>query len=175
MSKVIIKKNELPPASQAGVYTFRVRMVSDDKNTSSHWTPIYNLLIPLNDQDPTKRVQPATMANIYHIKIGIPPAGYPDNYNIYVSWYDPNNLGSYDVYAKWKSGDNWTAWMHMATTSAKNFMLNTPLHLTTVGAPSTYFNMYGIAVTRSNFHKQYNSELALFSTDTMVNGGISLT
>lgn len=155
MPKVIIKKADLPPVSSSGAYVIRTRIVSDDKNTSSYWTPIYYLIIPVENG---KFVKNAVMANIYHTPIG---QSTPQNYSIHVSWHDPNDLGFYDIYTRWYiDGSGWTDWMHMETLSSRNFSFNPPLFLNPVGG----FTKYAVSVTRANFNKEYNPLLALFST-----------
>jgi len=43
VKKAIIKKQELPPLSLDGEYLLRYRILSEDKNRSSHWSPIYKV------------------------------------------------------------------------------------------------------------------------------------
>jgi hypothetical protein len=41
--KVTIENNQLPPLSPNGEYLIRYRVISEDKNRNSHWSPIYKL------------------------------------------------------------------------------------------------------------------------------------
>jgi hypothetical protein len=41
--KVIIEKDNLPPLSPDGEYLIRYRIISEDKNRKSSWSPIYTL------------------------------------------------------------------------------------------------------------------------------------
>lgn len=41
--KVTIVKNDSPPLSPNGKYLIRYRIISEDKNRTSHWSPIYKL------------------------------------------------------------------------------------------------------------------------------------
>ena len=168
MPQVIVKRSELPPVSKNGTYTVRVRVISEDRNSSSYWTPVYTLLLPVG---PDGVVATARQATVYHDPIG---QSLPQNYNIYVSWADPDSLGAYDIYTKWHNSFGWSEWIYLDTVFTKNFAFNPPLHLTTPGDPSSYFDKYGVAVTRPNYQKEYVSDLALFSTDTMATGGIDL-
>ena len=169
MPQIVIKKSDLPAVGKNGTYTIRARIVSDDRNNVSYWTPIYNLILP---PEGSKFVKDAVMANVYHNPIG---QSLPQNYNIYVSWHDPNQLGFYDVYTQWRHADGtWTPWMHFTTLATRNFAFNPPLYLTQFDDPTTFFDMYKVSVTRANFHKEYNPDLALFSTASMPLGGISL-
>ena len=46
-SKVIIKKNDLPPISADDEgYNLRIRLVSQDRNRISFWTPLYTVNAP---------------------------------------------------------------------------------------------------------------------------------
>lgn len=152
--KVTINKENLPAVAANGVYTLRFRIVSKDKNNASYWTPIVNVLLP---REGSKFVKTATSANVYHQRIG---QGTPQNYNVYLTWHDPNNLGFYDVYTRWhKTGGEWTEWELLSRQSSKTLAFTPPLHLSPAG-----FDRYGVAVTRSTFDKQYNPLLALFET-----------
>jgi hypothetical protein len=55
--KVILEKKDLPPLSPDGKYLIRYRIISEDKNRTSHWSPIYALdlrrvLKGINETDP---------------------------------------------------------------------------------------------------------------------------
>lgn len=164
MSKLIIPRSELPAVGKNGVYTMRFRIVSDDRNTFSAWTPIFNVVI---NSDGNKFVKDAVMANVYHQRIG---SSEPKNYNIYLSWHDPDDLGFYDIYTKWHSANGWTDWIKLTTTSSRNFSFNPPMYLVDPSDPETHFDAYGVSVTRPNYHGEYVPELALFSTENMPNG-----
>lgn len=41
IKKTIISKENLPPLSPNGEYVVRYRIISEDKNRTSHWSPIY--------------------------------------------------------------------------------------------------------------------------------------
>jgi hypothetical protein len=43
VKKVTITKKELPPLTPNGEYLLRYRIISEDKNRTSHWSPIYTL------------------------------------------------------------------------------------------------------------------------------------
>jgi hypothetical protein len=43
VKKVTIEKKDLPPLSPDGEYLLRYRVISEDKNRTSHWSPIYAL------------------------------------------------------------------------------------------------------------------------------------
>ena len=66
MVKAIIHKADLPGVSKDGYYTMRFRIVSDDKNSVSYWTPIYNVFVP---DENGKYVKDALTVNVYHSHI----------------------------------------------------------------------------------------------------------
>lgn len=43
VKKVIIEKQDFPPLSPDGEYVLRYRLISEDKNRNSHWSPVYKL------------------------------------------------------------------------------------------------------------------------------------
>jgi hypothetical protein len=43
VKKVTIEKKDSPPLSPKGEYLIRYRVISEDKNRTSHWSPIYKL------------------------------------------------------------------------------------------------------------------------------------
>jgi hypothetical protein len=43
VKKVTIEKKDLPPLTPNGEYLIRYRIISEDKNRTSHWSPIYTL------------------------------------------------------------------------------------------------------------------------------------
>ena len=43
IKKLIIPKNQLPPVNDDNEYVLRYRIISDDKNRSSHYSPIFSV------------------------------------------------------------------------------------------------------------------------------------
>jgi hypothetical protein len=43
VKKVTIEKKDFPPLSPNGEYLLRYRIISEDKNRTSHWSPIYKV------------------------------------------------------------------------------------------------------------------------------------
>jgi len=44
IKKVIISKNDLPAVGESNNHMVRYRIISEDKNRTSHWSPVYNLI-----------------------------------------------------------------------------------------------------------------------------------
>lgn len=43
VKQIIVEKQDLPPLSSEGEYLLRYRIVSEDKNRNSHWSPIHKV------------------------------------------------------------------------------------------------------------------------------------
>jgi hypothetical protein len=43
VKKVTIEKKDLPPLTPNGEYLIRYRIISEDRNRTSHWSPIYTV------------------------------------------------------------------------------------------------------------------------------------
>jgi hypothetical protein len=43
VKQVVVEKKDFPPLSPDGEYVLRYRVVSEDKNRTSHWSPIYKV------------------------------------------------------------------------------------------------------------------------------------
>jgi hypothetical protein len=84
IKKVRIPKNQLPPVGDDNEHLIRYRVVSDDKNRSSHWSPIF--VVPAQD---TQQV--------------IGQLIYTGGILIAV-WGDELNRPSYDIFVKFDGG-----------------------------------------------------------------------
>ena len=78
--KVTIEKRDLPPLSPDGKYLLRYRIISEDKNRNSHWSPIYSL-------DATDYIEAVSSS----IEV--------TNTDVIVSWGNANERSSYDIFA----------------------------------------------------------------------------
>jgi hypothetical protein len=79
VKKVTIEKKQLPPLSADGKYLLRYRIISEDKNRTSHWSPIYSL-------DATGSIESVSSS----IEV--------TNTGITVSWGDANDRSEYDIF-----------------------------------------------------------------------------
>lgn len=54
IQRVVIPISSLPPVNEDGAYSIRYRVISEDQNRISHWSPIYNItpyqdgIVPVN-------------------------------------------------------------------------------------------------------------------------------
>lgn len=44
IKNITIKKDDLPPIGPSRNYSVRYRIISEDKNRVSHWSPVYNVI-----------------------------------------------------------------------------------------------------------------------------------
>ena len=100
IKKIIIKKNNLPPIGPNNNLMVRYRVVSEDKNRFSHWSPRYNLI----SQIPTS----------------VNGAIEVTSKTINITWTDISdnkNKSAYDIFAKIDSG----SFIYYGTTYSNNF------------------------------------------------------
>lgn len=86
IKKVIVKKEDLPAFN--GVtrsYIVRYRVVSEDKNRNSHWSPYYNLVVPTRNL-PSKQVRCSVIpaSNIINMVWEHPSSEKFQQYDIYL-------------------------------------------------------------------------------------------
>jgi hypothetical protein len=89
VKKVTIEKKDLVPLSPDGKYLLRYRIISEDKNRTSHWSPIYSL-----DLANVKKGD-----DIINLIIPVVSSIEVTDTNILVSWGDANERSSYDIFA----------------------------------------------------------------------------
>lgn len=99
IKKVIIPKESLPAYNGVNQsYTVKYRVVSEDKNRTSHWSPQYTL---------TASAQETILFSI---------APNIDNNTITVVWNPSSDINkSFDIYIKWDSED-WQYITNVSTT-----------------------------------------------------------
>jgi hypothetical protein len=86
--KVTIEKKDLPPLTPDGKYLIRYRIISNDRNRTSHWSPIYTL-------NATSLIKTVT-ANIE-----VTPS------DIIATWGDANKAALYDIFVSYKISGTW--------------------------------------------------------------------
>jgi hypothetical protein len=79
VKKVTIEKKQLPALSSDGKYLLRYRIISEDKNRTSHWSPIYSL-------DATEFIESVSSS------IEVTDTG------VTVTWGDANDRSEYDIF-----------------------------------------------------------------------------
>lgn len=100
VKKVVIPKSKLPAYSgENQSYIVRYRIVSEDKNRNSHWSPQYKLPVTAQldktknppDPDIPNAVEISTSGNSINI-LWTPPAGISQEFHVYLKW---NGVGEY--------------------------------------------------------------------------------
>lgn len=84
IKKLIIPKNQLPPVGDNNEYLLRYRIISDDKNRSSHYSPIFSV--------PALEIEEVE-GNVFI-----------NGTSSTVIWGDENNRPKYDIFVKFDGG-----------------------------------------------------------------------
>lgn len=134
--KVVIPKEKLP--SYNGVnqsYTVRYRIVSEDRNRTSHWSPQYKLAAPEQDQTTEYSVSVDSAKKVLSLV-----------------WEQPADLNSlFDIYVKW---DN-QSWKYVGQEVTTRFTTLIP----------TGTEEFMVAVQVPTFPRERFDGATLFETD----------
>lgn len=84
IKKLVIPKNQLPPVGDNNEYILRYRIISDDKNRSSHWSPIFSV--------PASQIEEVD-GNLF-----------VNGTSSTAIWGDENNRPKYDIFVKFDGG-----------------------------------------------------------------------
>jgi hypothetical protein len=103
IKKVIIPKSKLPGFfGNNKTYVLRYRFISEDKNRTSHWSPVYKIIA----ED-----TPVEILNSMVIDT--------NNRVINLTWEPQLNIGEYHLYVKWNNLD----WQYYGKTSQTNYSI----------------------------------------------------
>jgi hypothetical protein len=96
IKKVIIKKQSLPPIdSESGGYVLRYRIISEDKNRTSQWSPIFITdAIPIASVEGALSITSSIITAVWDSPLG----DIMRPYNL------PISIPLYDVFVKFDSG-----------------------------------------------------------------------
>lgn len=122
--KIVVESGELPPIQfdETSLYrSIRYRVVSDDRNRYSHWSPIYRINYPSG-------TILTGNTNIHANTFGQDPK------TVVVTWNVPQpsayeSLNTFDVFIQWKDNSLTPLsplWQYVATVSAKSFSIAIP-------------------------------------------------
>lgn len=92
IKKSIIKKQDLPPFSgQTGKTRLRYRIISEDRNRSSHWSKIHEVAMPV-------------IASPYSYTLSVQQQGSTSIYEVILQWVPPGAelqvMRNYDIFLK---------------------------------------------------------------------------
>ena len=103
IKKVIIPKSKLPGFfGENRKYLLRYRIISEDKNRTSHWSPAYKIIA----ED-----TPSEILNSMIIDT--------NNKVINLAWQPQTNVEEYFIYIKWNNG----GWQYYTKTSQTNYSI----------------------------------------------------
>jgi hypothetical protein len=140
IKKVTILKKDLPAYSAQNnslSYLIRYRIISEDKNRASHWSPFYNL-----GQTSTLTEVGFDPANPYTTSIPNNIIINKSNHTISISWTLPSllitnptdaqkliqiqqaSIQDFDVYLRWKTGTTYSNWQWQGTVNTPSFSMS---------------------------------------------------
>jgi hypothetical protein len=128
VKKVIIEKKDFPPLSPNGEYLLRYRIISEDKNRTSHWSPVYRLdstAVPVGD---------GTFKNLIEdvdSNIDVTPSG------IIITWGQQNNAPLYDIFVSFKIGGTWQSYFYHGSSPLSYYTFEQPIRPTAIGYGAT--------------------------------------
>ncbi len=106
IKKVIIPKSKLPGFfGNNKTYVLRYRFISEDKNRTSHWSPVYKIVA----ED-----TPSEILNSMIIDT--------NNRVINLTWEPQKNIEEYYIYIKWNNG----GWQYYTKTTQTNYSIVYP-------------------------------------------------
>jgi hypothetical protein len=107
MAKFIVPLDELPPPTSDGTQKFRFRIITEDKNVISYWSPIFKIInnsqIVYSNENPQGFISFSASAvydsrnDAISVTLDSPGTDYNEfikNYDIFVKW----DSGAYDFY-----------------------------------------------------------------------------
>lgn len=135
VKKVNIEKKDFPPLSPNGEYLLRYRIISEDKNRNSHWSPVYKL-------DATPFIQDVDS------NIEVTPAG------ILITWGDQNKAPLHDIFISFKIGGTWQSYFYHGSSALSYYTLEQPIRPAAIGYGATdvkaVIQLAGIEKTRND-------------------------
>jgi hypothetical protein len=116
--KVTIERKDLPPLTPNGEYLIRYRVISEDKNRTSHWSPIYTI---------------SALSFIQDVEsiIAVTPG------DIIVTWEDTNRASGYDVFVSYKIGGTWRDYNYHGSSQTNAYSFLQPYWPAAIGYNGT--------------------------------------
>ena len=145
VKKATIKASSLPLVSPDNTYIVRYRIVSQDQNRYSHWSPIYNIdSLPVDQNEIEGSISYS--------------AG---NRQVSIGWTNEVNP-PYDIFLRVDNGE----WRYLATTSSTSYQYY---------VRETLFGDLTFLVQKASYYKlQPSTPLAMFNgTVTVASNGIA--
>jgi hypothetical protein len=143
VKKVTITKKELPPLTPNGEYLIRYRIISEDKNRTSHWSPIYTL-------DAKSFI--ADVESIIEVTPG----------DIVTTWEDTNGAAEYDIFVSYKVGGTWSDYRYQGSSQTNAYSFLQPYWPTAIGYEGTDVR---VAIQISGIEKVRNDILTISTAE----------
>jgi hypothetical protein len=100
IKKVVIEKKSLPPISgEYNGYILRYRIISEDKNRYSHWSPQYKISL-----DPQNAINFSFTVDATKNTVNL-------------IWNSVSGVSNFDIYTKLNTGD----WVYSSTVSSNSY------------------------------------------------------
>jgi hypothetical protein len=159
--KVTIEKKDLPPLTPDGKYLIRYRIISNDRNRTSHWSPIYTLdatKVPVGDGTTKNLIRNVTS------NIEVTPS------EIVVTWGDENKSSLYDIFVSYKIGGTWASYFHQGSSSTHTYAFLQPMVATVVGLEHTDIR---VIIQLAGIEKSVNEILTISTAEKSLRASIS--
>jgi hypothetical protein len=103
IKKIIIPKSKLPGFfGDNRTYVLRYRFISEDKNRTSHWSPVYKIIA---EDTPSEILNSMIIDTTNRI--------------INLAWEPQPNMEEYFIYVKWNNG----GWQYYTKTTQTNYSI----------------------------------------------------
>ena len=159
VKKVTITKKELPPLTPNGEYLIRYRIISEDKNRTSHWSPIYTLDATRVWNEETEEFE--SLIRDVTSSVTVTPT------TIIIDWGTINNASSYDIFVSLKTSETWGSYVYHGSSSTHSYSFLKP---TTAGITDMR-----IAIQLAGIEKTKNDTLEIstkeFAIQASLDGG----
>jgi hypothetical protein len=159
VKKVTITKKELPPLTPNGEYLIRYRIISEDKNRTSHWSPIYTLDATRVWNEETEEFE--SLIRDVTSSVVVTPT------TIIIDWETTNNASSYDIFISLGTSGTWGSYFYHGSSSTHSYSFLKP-----TGAGITDMR---IAIQLAGIEKTKNDTLEIsteeFAIEASLDGG----
>jgi hypothetical protein len=140
VKKVTIEKNQLPPLSPDGKYLLRYRIISEDKNRTSHWSPIYSIDAASSKENVSSNIEVT-------------------NTGITVSWGDENDRSEYDIFVSYGTLSG-----GVTTYEPYSYHGSSPIHSYSFSKKAGLYTSVQVAIQLSGIEKIISNTLRISQT-----------
>ena len=140
LRKIVVPNELLPPVGAGNKHFFRYRIVSEDGNRTSHWSPIQTV----SGADYTDVTMSGAVSQMGDI--------------IMATWQVPYDFPSFDIFVKFDTDD----YFYSGTTGVRNYSFIKSFPYTTPNTPTSV----SVLVQVASQNRQLNSALVIWESDT---------